>query len=231
MESRHPKQISSILPKNLGLHKLIQAKREWNWKPSVEELKRGFRGWYQRGYLPHFDAPNVTQMVTIMLVDSFPIKRRSEWESILKENDHSAKRGKLETWLDRGHGECWLRRPAVAQIVEQALLNDNGNDFRIQAWVLMPNHIHLVVDVWNVPLVKLIHAWKGRSSRTANKLLGRRGKFWQADYFDTLVRDTDQLRKAIHYIEQNPVKAYSVKTSREWIWSSARRRDEFGRLP
>jgi hypothetical protein len=47
-------------PKNLGLLELIRAKREWDWKPSVAELKAGFRGWHQRGFLPHFAAPGVS---------------------------------------------------------------------------------------------------------------------------------------------------------------------------
>ena len=90
------------VPRNIGLLELIQAKREWHWRPSIAELRSGFRGWHQRGYLPHFDAPNVTQMVTYMLADSFPVTRRAEWEPILREPDDSSKRRKLEEWLDRG---------------------------------------------------------------------------------------------------------------------------------
>ena len=71
-----PKRSLRVLPTNVGLLELIRAKRESSWKPSIEELKKGFRGWHQRGYLPHFDAPNVTQMVTFMLADSFPVTRR-----------------------------------------------------------------------------------------------------------------------------------------------------------
>jgi len=63
------------LPLNQGLLELIRAKREWDWKPSIEDLKKGFRGWHQRGYLPHFDAPGVTQFVTFQLEDSFPVTR------------------------------------------------------------------------------------------------------------------------------------------------------------
>ena len=98
MES--PKSIRRTPPKNVGLLELIRAKRERDWKPSVEELKNGFRGWHQRGYLPHFDAPGVTQFVTFQLHDSFPVTRRAEWETILRERDDSAKRKKLEAWLD-----------------------------------------------------------------------------------------------------------------------------------
>jgi REP element-mobilizing transposase RayT len=215
---------------NFGLLELIRAKRESCWKPSIEELKKGFRGWHQRGYVPHFDAPNVTQMVTFMLADSFPVTCRAECEPLLNEPDHSVKRRKLEEWLDRGHGECCLRDSMVAQLVEGTLLEADQHEFGIQAWVIMPNHVHLVVDVWDVPLSKLVNQWKGRSSREANKLLGRRGQFWQEDYFDTLIRDAEHSRKAVHYTEQNPVKAFLVKTACEWTWSSACHRDEYQRL-
>jgi REP element-mobilizing transposase RayT len=101
----------------------------------------------------------------------------------------------------------------------------------MQSWVVMPNHVHLVVDVWNVPLLKLVNGWKGKSSREANKLLGRRGAFWQEDYYDTLIRDEGHLKRATRYTEQNPAKAYLTRAARDWLWSSARQRDEYERLP
>ena len=101
----------------------------------------------------------------------------------------------------------------------------------MQARVVMPNHIHLVVDVWDVPLAKLINGWKGKSSRLANVLLRRSGKFWQEDYYDTLIRDEAHLKRASRYTKQNPVKAFLTKAARDWPWSSACDRDEYGRLP
>jgi REP element-mobilizing transposase RayT len=225
------KAIRRAPPRNVGLLELIRAKREYNWKPSIAELKRGFRGWHQRGFLPHFDAPGVTQFVTFQLHDSFPVTRRAEWEVILQEPDDSAKRKKLEAWLDRGHGECWLGRPGVAQLVEQILIEADGRDYQMQAWAVMPNHVHVVVDVWEEPLTKLILNWKGKSSRLANLKLRRTGQFWQEDYYDTVIRDAAHLKRAIRYIEQNPAKAFLAKTAREWPWSSACRRDAYERLP
>lgn len=101
-------------PRNPGLHQVIEGKRRWHYTPDAEARALGFRGWHERGYLPHFDAPNVTQLVTFNLADSFPVKRRAEWEPLLREPDESERRRQLEAWLDRGHGECWLRQPAVA---------------------------------------------------------------------------------------------------------------------
>lgn len=218
-------------PTNPGLLQLIRSKRECQWKPTIQELKLGFRGWHQRGYLPHFDAPFVTQMVTFTLIDAIPEGRRAEWESILNDANDSCHRRLLEQWLDRSHGRCWLRRPAIANAVEEILLRENGDDYRMQAWAVMPNHVHLVVDVWQVPLSRLLQRWKGRSAREANRLLARRGSFWSEDYYDTVIRDEEHLRKAIRYVDQNAPKAFLVPSAAEWPWSSARHRDDYGRLP
>ncbi len=218
-------------PRNPGLRKLIEAKREWHYRLDAEAEERGFLGWHERGYLPHFDAPNITQFVTFMLRDAFPASRRREWEPILQERDESLRKRKLEAWLDRGLGECWLRRPEVAGQVEQILRAEDGQAYRLRAWTLMPNHVHIVVDVWQTPLARLLHLWKGRSSHAANQLLQRRGTFWEREYFDTLIKDKAHLRKAIRYTEANPMKAGLVRDPREWMWGSARRRDEYERLP
>jgi len=124
-----------------------------------------------------------------------------------------------------------FRRRDAAEIVEQILLDADGGEYRMQAWVIMPNHVHLVVDVWDMPLAKLINSWKGKSSRLVNVLVQRGGAFWQADYYDTLIRDEAHLRRAIRYTEQNPVKAFLAKLAREWRCCSARRRDAYERLP
>src|SRR5437773_7130034 len=219
MPKSQPNTSARRIPTNAFLLELIRTKPDQHWKPSIEDLRKGFRGWHQRGYLPHFDAPYVTQMVTFMLKDSFPVMRRLEWEPILREADNSMKRRKLEEWLDQEHGDCWLRRHAVAEVVENVSLEANGKDFQLAAWVLTPNHVHLVVRVLDVPLTKMIGQWKGKSSRLANLSLARTGKFWQHDYFDTLIRDEAHLAKAVHYTEANPTKAAFVKETRAWRWS------------
>ena len=214
-----------------GRINLPSSGRPWfEWQPTKEDLQRGFKGWHYRGYLPHFDIPNVTQLVTFMLHDSFPASRRQEFETLLKSEEHSERYRQLEHWLERGHGDCWLRKPAVASRIEETLFSNNGMEYQLQSWVVMPNHVHLVVDVWNLPLAKMIQTWKGASARAANELLGRTGRFWQANYFDILIRDDDHLKKAISYIEANPTKAGLIKAQRNWPWSSARFRNQFNQL-
>jgi putative transposase len=94
----------------------------------------------------------------------------------------------------------------------------------------MPNHVHLVVNVWQTPLSRLLGRWKGRSAHDANLLLHRRGPLWQIEYFDTLIRDEAHLACAIRYTEHNPLKANLVRECRGWLWGSARWRDVYGRL-
>jgi REP element-mobilizing transposase RayT len=217
-------------PGNIGLRRLIEVKRAGGMPLDPAMIRRGFRGWHERGYLPHYDAPKVTQLVTFMLVDSFPVERRAEWEPIAKEGDESVRRRKLEAWLDRGHGKCWLRQPQIAKLVEEELRRLDGIAYRLHAWVVMPSHVHVVVEVRDTPLSQLVKQWKGRTAREANRILGRRGAFWQKDYFDTRIRDAAHLAQAIRYVDQNPTKAKLASDAREWLWSSARLRDEYNRL-
>ena len=210
-------------PHNPGLQKLIEAKREWHYRPTLEDLRRGFRGWYERGYLPHFDAPNVTQIVTYMLRDAFPVWRRREWEPILKESDLSLRRRKLEAWLDRGHGECWLRQPVIAQLSEHALLHFDGQRYLLLAWCVMPNHVHAMIETREgFPLPDIVHSWKSFTANRANKMLRRRGEFWQREYWDHYIRNAEHYEQAFAYIEGNPVKAGLARVKTDWPWSSAR---------
>ena len=93
------------------LRELVADKNRWSRPLTGEERALGFLGWHERGYLPHCDFPGLVQFVTFRLADSMPASRRGEWEHLLKIEDVREKRTKLEEYLDRGAGECWLRDP------------------------------------------------------------------------------------------------------------------------
>ena len=94
----------------------------------------------------------------------------------------------------------------------------------------MPNHMHILLEVGSTPLAILMQSWKRFIARESNKILGRDGAFWQREYWDTYMRDTEQTFKAVKYIENNPVKSKLVREPREWPWSSARFRDQHDKL-
>jgi len=191
---------------------------------------RGFRGWNERGYLPHRDAPGLTQFVTFHLADSFPAALRSEWAALLEIEDDHERRLRIEAYLDRGRGGCYLRRPDIGKLVEDALCFHHPHWYHLRAWVIMPNHLHFLIKVGDTPLSKIVKELKRYTSREANKILQRTGAFWCADYFDTYMRDAQQESRTQHYIEKNPVKALLVREPKEWPWSSARFRNEYGNL-
>jgi putative transposase len=211
---------------------LVAQKREWHHPPEPAEEALGFKGWHTRGYLPHFDAPGVVQMIGFRLADSLPPSLSHEWDPILHIKDERERRIRLEEYFDLGHGACELALPVVAQRMENILLHDDDRHCRLLAWVIMPNHVHVLVELWTTPMGKLVQAWKKISADFVNARAGRTGRWWQPDYFDRYIRDEAHFHKAVRYIEQNPVKAGLVKKARQWGWSSAKWRPEgFGLRP
>jgi len=126
--------------------------------------------------------------------------------------------------LDAGLGECWLRKPEIAALTQQSLLHFDGQYYRLLAWCIMPNHVHVVTEpMEGHSLSIIVESWKSFTSRQANAHLGRTGAFWEADYFDRYMRNEDHLMRTIEYVENNPVKAGLVEQASDWQWSSARR--------
>ena len=217
-------------PYNPGVHALVQGKRAGSRPLPKDEIERGFLGWHENGYLPHRDEPGLIQFVTFRLADAFPAELRPEWEGLLKIEDDRQRRIKLEAYLDLGRGECHLRRADLAAMVEGSLLFRHGLHYELRAWVIMPNHVHLLFRVQDVPMWQLVDAWKGFTAKAANRLLGRKGRFWQEGYWDTYMRDDEHEARARRYIENNPTKAKLAAFARDWPWSSARFRDAYERL-
>ncbi|MBI4581402.1 MAG: transposase [Planctomycetes bacterium] len=184
------------------------------------------KGWYRRGdqHPPHFDAGEIAQFVTFRLADSLPAERLQVWKAELDSGTlkPDAYCERIESWLDAGRGECWLADPQVGTIVQGALLHFDGRRYDLHGWVIMPNHIHVLVtprDSFSLPA--LLHSWKSFTASTANKSLGRRGAFWQDDYFDRYVRSETDFARDMDYIAENPVRAGLCRTSADWKWSHA----------
>jgi len=181
-----------------------------------------------------------------------PASRRGEWEHLLKIEDVRERRRKLEEYLDRGVGECWLQDPRIAKLCEDALLFFHEQRYELLAWCVMPNHVHVLVHIWQWPLWKMVQSWKHHVQRQAKPLLAERRLparrvdvpapnepcwkpalrplRWEREYWDTFMRDEEQERKSINYIENNPVKAMLCRAPEEWAFSSARFQDEYRRL-
>ncbi len=101
----------------------IHDKRQWHNPPDPEAAKFGFRGWHSRCHLPHFDVPGVIQMLNYRLDDAMPASRRHEWAALLDLQDELKRHTKIEEYVDRGFGNCELRDPKAASIVEENWLH------------------------------------------------------------------------------------------------------------
>jgi len=176
------------------------------------------RGDYDRGFLPHRDHPGTLQFVTFVLADALPASARSD--------DFE----RLDTELERGRGECLLARPEAAEVVAGALRHFDGERYDLGPWVVMPNHVHVVVRLREEPLGRILHSWKSFSAHRINAALGRTGPVWLREYFDRMIRSRSALLSIAAYVHENPVKAGLVARAEAWRFSSARDGDAVGRL-
>ena len=103
-----------------------------------------------------------------------------------------------------------------------------GTRYRLGAWVVMPNHVHVVL--WPMPnhtLSRIVQSWKRFTAREANKLLSRTGQdFWQPESFDHWIRNDEEHERCCRYVMNNPVKARLCPAPEDWRWSSAWRQPQ-----
>ncbi|HEX8149939.1 MAG TPA: transposase [Pyrinomonadaceae bacterium] len=187
--------------------------------------------WHSRDYLPHFEGGERPQFITFRLKDSLPQEVLERWRLELGGMRGEAElRRRVEAYLDAGNGQALLRDAGVASLVEAALLHFDGQRYRLAAWVVMPNHVHLLLTpLSGYTLSSIMHSFKSYTAGEANKLLRRRGALWQEEYFDRYIRDARHYAQTVAYIEANPVKAGLCLLPEDWPYGSARRRREGGR--
>jgi REP element-mobilizing transposase RayT len=181
--------------------------------------------WHSRGYLPHWEAGDIPQSITFRLADSLPKTVLQHWRIELDQLADGARdrerRKRIEMALDSGHGSGALATPAVGEIIENALLHFDAQRYRLHAWVIMPNHVHVLVTPLGETLSDIVQAWKSFSARRVNAVLDRRGVFWAPEYFDRAIRDGAHYANVVEYIAMNPVKARLCAQAQDWRFSSA----------
>jgi REP element-mobilizing transposase RayT len=196
-------------------------------------------GFHTRNTLPHLKREGGTYFVTFRLAGTLPreliLQLKAERDAILRQA-LAAKRPltwheqeelfcwystRLDTHLDAGHGECFLKRAGVGKLVATALKFFDSERYELRSWVIMPNHVHVVL--WPKPphtLSAILQSWKSFTSKEANRMLKRTGAFWQKESYDHLIRDDDDLARCCAYTTMNPVNARLCERPEEWRWSS-----------
>jgi len=184
-------------------------------------------------YLPHWTKEGSTYFITFRLADSLPQsalakikteqqhmekpakKQKPRLSAIEQKNIATRLSARIDKFLDRGAGACYLSNSQVAVTTREALFHFDGVRYRLLAWCIMPNHVHLLLKPlsgWS--LADILHSIKSYSAKKANRLLGRRGPFWQQEYYDHIIRDEKEYNRLLKYISENPIRS----GLEDWPW-------------
>jgi len=210
------------------------------------------------GNLPHWQQKNVWYFITFRLADSIPankveeLKRDRElWNKRNKEKSkeqftkedwreyHRLFSERVEKWLNAGYGSCLLKKVENASIVANALKHFEGERYILDEWVIMPNHVHLLVKpIDDNNLSDILHSWKSYTANQINKSENRSGQLWMRESYDHIVRKESALKAFRHYIKMNPVKAGIVskassfgKVSKASSFGKVSEASSFGNIP
>lgn len=179
-------------------------------------------GFYHHGRLPHYDAPGSVQFITFRLADSLPVCRAGT-AAVSARSVAGKSYRELEAELDACIGNCILGDPRAATIVSDAILFRDQRVYDLLAWVVMPNHVHLLIRQHEGQHIgEIVKSLKIYTANRINKLNNNTGSVWQTGYFDRVVRNETQQLAVINYIHENPVKAGLALSAQSWCFSSYR---------
>jgi REP element-mobilizing transposase RayT len=169
---------------------------------------------FTRRRLPHFHNVSQPIFLTWRLQGSLPANRKFPQVAT-----SGVAFVAMDRILDRGATPpLYLRMPEVATMVVDAIRYREGRHYRLHAYVVMPNRVHLLIT----PLIEVSKATQSLKRFTGlegNRIVGLTGPFWQRESYDRLVRDDVEFAKIVNYIEHNPVKAGLVSSFEQFPWA------------
>ena len=124
----------------------------------------------------------------------------------------------------------WILPESVRRIVLDCCLHDNGIKFDLKVAVVMPDHVHMIftpsanLEAMKIySLAEIMDSIKGASAHNINNLLDRKGKVWQTESFDHVLRSSESLDAKIQYVIENPVRRGLAARwiDYPWLWRKA----------
>ena len=184
--------------------------------------------------LPHWHQDGVLYFITFRLADSIPQGKLRQWKAErnewLQSHEEPLSRTELEEyearfpaefqrWLDAGYGNCCLHEERAARILRDALVYFNERRYTLDEWVIMPNHVHLLLQLKpGEHLPDVLYSLKSFTAKEINKLLNTRGRLWQSESYDRIVRSETELKHFRRYIRMNPTQAGIALSSVAYSW-------------
>lgn len=109
-------------------------------------------------------------------------------------------------------------KPAERDLVASGLLHFNAQRYRLYAYVVMNDHVHVLVQpLAGHSLESIVQSWKSFTARVLQKAFGRIGAIWQREYFDRIVRDEDEFWEKVNYMMNNPLKRWPG--TQDYVWA------------
>lgn len=138
-----------------------------------------------------------------------------DWHSLLeglsaedRQEFHALFSRRMHEFLDECAGECLLKDEKLREILVSALRHFHGSRYQLGGLVVMPNHVHVLMQCLGEHRMKVqVTAWKRYSARCLHEALGRKGHFWLGETYDHIVRSWEQFEHYQRYIRENPTKA------------------------
>ena len=184
---------------------------------------------FHKRNLPHIYLPNAAYFITFRIKGSLPAVKIQEllaWkekQGVPRNKDEkylleSRFFDRYDTALDNSKRLQYFKNPELAQIVAELIHKYDGKEYFLIAYSIMPNHVHLVILLYDASKTpdKILHTIKRLSAYRINNKIGKKGKFWQSESYDHIVRDEDELRRIVEYTLYNPVKAGLVENWEDW---------------
>jgi putative transposase len=105
--------------------------------------------------------------------------------------------------------------------IELLLYYRTEKKYLLHEFVVMPDHLHLIITPTEITLERAMQFVKGGFTFRLNKNLKVKREVWQTSFLDRRIRDSLEYQKFKDYIWQNPVKRFLAKTPEEYPYSSA----------
>jgi REP element-mobilizing transposase RayT len=120
-----------------------------------------------------------------------------------------------------------FKKHKAANILLDTILSGKRQSwYYLISFIIMLDHIHLIIVPREKNISECMKSIKGFSSRQINKLFDRKGSIWQAGYYDYILDNEDKILSRIRYVEENPVRKGLVTRAEYYKYSSARYRNE-----
>ncbi len=200
-----------------------RAVPEWFRPLDYEEVLKSWRA------LPHWEQIGASYFVTFRLADAVARETAERWRELKEdwiarhprpwdvsnwERFREEVSEKMESLLDAGYGSCLLRETTARTIVSDALLYFNQQRYDLDSFVVMPNHVHiLLAPREGYRLSSILHSWKSYTAHQLTRHGASSGSCWLDERFDHAVRNAAHFVKYRQYIRENPTNARLSDTS------------------